>query len=235
MSDEIPKKPEYEIVENDDMDINSSISSIPRKKSFLKQFISGEFVTNIILAGLFSVFLSVFYNSYNETPKFSTLLMMIQVSCIVLFFLIRISPSKTSMDPKDWTIAIIATYLPMIITPVDAQGEIAILFILQLIGILISIAGLISLNNSIGIVPAVRGIKKKGLYSLIRHPIYLGYFISMSAMVLQNLTILNIIIIIAIYATEIYRIFAEEKLLSEDPEYQEYKKRVKWRLLPFIW
>jgi len=247
MNDDTPKESEDNIEEDytqisnqeTDKDLDQGVdqaeSKPSSKKHAISNFLGGEFITNLILAGLFASFLSVFYNDYNEHPKFSTLLTMIQVSCIVLFFVIRVSPSKTSTDPKDWAIAIIATYLPMILTPVGTDGEIVILLIFQLIGILISIVGLISLNNSIGIVPAIRNIKTKGLYWLIRHPIYFGYFLSMTSMVLQNLSVLNILVLLGIYAADIYRIIAEEKLLSEDLEYQKYKERVKWRLLPFIW
>ncbi len=229
---EIGDKGIDENLDCDDVQIEDKSNS---SKSFFSQFSGGEFITNLILAGLFASFLSVFYNDFNEQPKFSTLLTMIQVSCIVLFFVIRVAPSKTSTDPKDWTIAIIATYLPMLLVPTGAEGEIVFLLILQLIGIFISILGLISLNTSIGIVPAIRNIKTRGLYWFVRHPIYFGYFLSMTAMVLQNLSIFNIIILLGIYAADIYRIIAEEKLLSKDPDYQNYKARVKWRLLPFIW
>ena len=206
-----------------------------KKNSTFSSITSGPIITNIILAGLFANFLIIYYNQYDETPKFSTLLMMIQVSCIVLFFLIRVAPSKVSMDPKDWIIAVAGTALPMLIFPASTPHEIAALLLLQFIGILISILAIISLNNSFGIVPAIREIKTKWLYGLIRHPIYFGYFLFITCMVLQNLTVMNVAVLFAIYAADIYRIIAEERILSEDPAYQSYKMRVKWRLLPFVW
>ena len=107
--------------------------------------------------------------------------------------------------------------------------------LLQLIGIFISIIAVLSLNNSFGIVPAIRNIKTKGLYSLIRHPLYFGYFVFITCIVLQNISAMNVVILVAIYAADIYRILAEEKILSEDHGYQTYKSRVKWRLIPFVW
>jgi len=33
---------------------------------------------------------------------------------------------------------------------------------------------------------------------------------------------------------EILRLFSEEKYLSQDPAYVEYKKKVRWRMIPGI-
>lgn len=216
---------------------NESDDNAPTSKTdnFISTLTNGPLLTNIILAGLFGNFIMIYYNDYNTTPKFSTLLMMIQVSCIALFFLIRVAPSKVSMDPKDWIIAVLGTALPMLIFPVENAIESHALLLLQLIGIFISIIAILSLNNSFGIVPAVRNIKTKGLYSLIRHPIYFGYFIFITCIVLQNISAMNVVILVAIYAADIYRILAEENILSEDHGYQTYKSRVKWRLIPFVW
>ena len=206
-----------------------------KKESTFSTVAGGPLVTNIILAALFANFIMIYYNEYDTNPKFSTLLMMIQVSCIALFFLVRVAPSKVSMDPKDWSIAVLGTALPMLIFPVENSVEVAALLLLQLIGIFISIVAILSLNNSFGIVPAIRNIKTRGLYSLIRHPIYFGYFMFITCIVLQNMTAMNVMVLLAIYAADIYRIIAEERLLSENYEYQTYKTHVKWRLLPFIW
>tara|TARA_R110001592_G_scaffold3525_4_gene19790 strand:+ start:7057 stop:7794 length:738 start_codon:yes stop_codon:yes gene_type:complete len=223
--------PEQVETAEDGLDNNEEES----RSSFLSDIISGPLLTNIILAGLFANCLMLYYNDYDQHQKFSSLLMMIQVSCIVLFFLIRVAPQKVSMDPKDWIFAILGTALPLVIIPVTPSHEIVALLLLQFVGIFISILAIISLNNSFGIVPALRKVKTSGLYSLIRHPIYFGYFIFITCLVLQNISIANICILLAIYAADIYRIIAEERILSEDPQYQAYKMRVKWRILPFVW
>lgn len=247
---EMDDKPEGSALDNADSPIdesqahqseadehNKSDDNAPTSKTdnFISTLTNGPLLTNIILAGLFANFVMIYYNQYDATPKFSTLLMMIQVSCISLFFLIRVAPSKVSMDPKDWTVAVLGTALPMLLFPVESAPEIAPLLLLQFIGIFISICAIISLNNSFGVVPAIRKIKTRGLYSLVRHPIYFGYFIFVTCFVLQNISPPNIIVLLSIYAADIYRILAEEKILSEDHGYQTYKSRVKWRLIPFVW
>lgn len=207
----------------------------PTIKSRIENAFRSPLLTNILLAGLFSNNIYLFYNDYETTHRFSSLLMMIQVCCITLFFLIRIVPTKVSMKPMDWTMAITGTCLPLLISPVDSSNEIAILMLLQFFGIFISIVAILSLNNSFAVVPALRKIKTGGLYSIIRHPIYFSYFLTFTCVALQNFSLLNIIVLAAIYAADIYRIKAEEKVLSIDPGYELYKARVRWRLIPFIW
>lgn len=214
--------------EENDTDISHKSHSI------MGIFAGGHIWTNIILAGLFSIAVHSFYLDYDINQKFSSLMMMIMMSCIVLFFVIRVAPSKVSSDPRDWVIAFLGTALPMLMQPTGA-AEIASLFLLQLIGLLIAIIGIISLNNSFAIIPALRNVKTGGLYGMIRHPIYFGYLLFMTCMLLQNISLPNAIIYFAIVGADIYRIIAEEKILSEHAQYELYKDRVKWRLLPFIW
>jgi protein-S-isoprenylcysteine O-methyltransferase Ste14 len=75
-----------------------------------------------------------------------------------------------------------------------------------------------------------------GVYGFVRHPLYLGYVLLviggpllLGSIVGLALGLLGIITIVA-------RIFGEEKMLLHELEgYEEYKKKVKYRLLPFIW
>jgi protein-S-isoprenylcysteine O-methyltransferase Ste14 len=75
-----------------------------------------------------------------------------------------------------------------------------------------------------------------GVYGFVRHPLYLGYVLLviggpllLGSIVGLALGLLGIITIVA-------RIFGEEKMLLHELEgYEGYKKKVKYRLLPFIW
>lgn len=203
--------------------------------SYLDDLVRGHLLTNLLLAGLFANSIYLFYHDYDTNHRFSSLLMMIQVCCITLFFLIRIAPAKVSMKPLDWGMAVLGTCLPMLIAPVTADNEVVILMLLQFFGIFMATIATISLNTSFAIVPAIRNIKTGGLYSIIRHPIYFSYFLTFTCVVLQNFSLVNIVVLLALYATDIYRIKAEEKILSEDPGYDLYKMRVRYRLIPFVW
>ena len=75
-----------------------------------------------------------------------------------------------------------------------------------------------------------------GLYGVVRHPMYLATLLMFLPMplILQSFWGL---IPFAIYPVAIViRIINEEKVLIEGLEgYAEYKKKVKYRLIPFIW
>ena len=75
-----------------------------------------------------------------------------------------------------------------------------------------------------------------GLYGLMRHPMYLATLLMFLPMplILQSLWGLCVFGWYAILI--VIRIRGEEKLLSAELDgYAEYKKKVKYRLVPFIW
>jgi protein-S-isoprenylcysteine O-methyltransferase Ste14 len=96
------------------------------------------------------------------------------------------------------------------------------------------IFGFFSLNTSAGIVPANRGIKTQGMYKFVRHPIYLGSMFQYVGCFLLNSTGYNAVILLTAACLQIWRLQNEEKLLIEDPAFQEYTKVVKWKLVPGI-
>lgn len=76
----------------------------------------------------------------------------------------------------------------------------------------------------------------KGLYGIIRHPMYAASIL----MFLSTPLILGSIISFAIFLVYPFiisrRIIAEEKLLEKELEgYIEYKKKVKYKVIPFVW
>jgi protein-S-isoprenylcysteine O-methyltransferase Ste14 len=151
---------------------------------------------------------------------------------MVILFLVRKTPKENSSDPSDYLVGILGTFSVLMFRP--SFIYIALGRALIIIGVLMQVTALISLNRSFGIVAANRGVKKTGLYAFIRHPMYAAYFFVHGGYVIQNFTFANIIVFVSFVILEILRIFSEERLLSHDPEYQEYKKDVKWRLLPYV-
>lgn len=76
----------------------------------------------------------------------------------------------------------------------------------------------------------------KGLYGIVRHPMYaatIWLFLSIPIVLGSWWSLLCFIPYIPII---IVRLINEEKVLEADLEgYSEYKKRVKYRIIPFIW
>lgn len=75
-----------------------------------------------------------------------------------------------------------------------------------------------------------------GLYGIVRHPMYTATVLMFLAMPLVLGSWAGFGVMLFYPAVIVSRIVNEEKVLSEGLEgYEEYKGRVKYRLLPFIW
>ena len=75
-----------------------------------------------------------------------------------------------------------------------------------------------------------------GLYGIVRHPMYSVTLLLFLAMPLVLGSIISFIIFLAYPFIIAARIKGEEKFLAEELEgYKEYQKRVKYKLIPFVW
>jgi protein-S-isoprenylcysteine O-methyltransferase Ste14 len=75
-----------------------------------------------------------------------------------------------------------------------------------------------------------------GLYSMIRHPMYLGVLIMYLPTPLALGSYWGLIPMAFLPVSLVFRILNEEKVLSENLEgYREYCLKTKYRLIPYIW
>ena len=75
-----------------------------------------------------------------------------------------------------------------------------------------------------------------GLYGIVRHPMYMASTVLFLAMPLVLASPISFFIMLGYLPVIAKRIRNEEKVLEEGLEgYSEYKKKVKYRILPLIW
>ena len=75
-----------------------------------------------------------------------------------------------------------------------------------------------------------------GLYGIVRHPMYASTVILFLSMPLVLGSLVSFIVFLAYPLLIAARIKNEEKVLSEGLEgYSEYKNKVKYRMIPFVW
>jgi protein-S-isoprenylcysteine O-methyltransferase Ste14 len=75
-----------------------------------------------------------------------------------------------------------------------------------------------------------------GVYGFVRHPLYLGCLSMMIGAPLLMGSICGLIISLIGIIALAGRIIGEEKMLVDELEgYKDYKKKVKYRLIPFVW
>jgi protein-S-isoprenylcysteine O-methyltransferase Ste14 len=172
---------------------------------------------------------------YRMSERFSSLLMLILTAMFAFFFIARTTPPRQgNSSPRDWFVAVAGTAMPLLLRPAGAVHDLVLTEGVQLLGLCISIAGLLALNNSFGMVAANRGVKSNGIYRYIRHPIYAGYLVAASGFLVQNFTLPNVAVMTAWFCLEVCRMQAEERLLSRDSAYADYMKNTKWRIIPYI-
>jgi protein-S-isoprenylcysteine O-methyltransferase Ste14 len=168
--------------------------------------------------------------------EFASALLLISEGAVVVFLMLRRPTDQISTKPIDWALAAGGTFLPLAVMPDHPASTLAPFGgLLMLCGAIIHIGAKLSLNRSLGLVAANRGIKQKGLYKIVRHPMYAGYILSHVGFLIARPAALNFALYLVVWILLILRIRAEERILFCDPSYQDLAKRVPHRLVPGIY
>src|SRR5712691_2687463 len=136
-----------------------------------------------------------------------------------------------------WLLAAGGTFGGLLFRPSGAHPQWGVTagLALQLLGLVIAVAALVTLGRSFGFVAADRGVVTRGPYSLVRHPVYAAYVIIQSGYLLQAISLRNAAVVAFATGCNVGRAVAEERLLSSSAAYQDYGRRVRWRLVPGVW
>ena len=193
-----------------------------------------EVGSNLCLSLLYLRFVLDHGRDFLADHRLSTFLLIAKVSGDMFFFLIRRLPKEVSVSPYDWTAAIVGTFAVTLMRP-DADGaDLIVGQAIQLFGMSLQVAGILSLNTSFGLTAANRGVKTGGMYRVVRHPLYMSYIVSCLGYVVNHPTPHNLAVYAAAVGFWVLRIVAEERLLMKDPAYAEYATKSRWRLVPFV-
>ena len=153
---------------------------------------------------------------------------------VVALLLIRRRTEHISTSLWDWSIAAIGTTAVLL---VDKGGHPMFGLLgpyLMIMGLVIHVGAKLSLWRSFGLVAANRGVRCGGLYRFVRHPMYAGYIVSHVGFLLVAPSLWNLAVYAIAWSVMIARIYAEERILSEDATYGAYRTSVRYRLLPGV-
>jgi len=162
------------------------------------------------------------------------LIMLLSERIVVVLLLLRRPTERISMNLQDWALAAGGTFLFMLVDESGTPMLGALGAGLMLLGLIVRCSAKLSLRRSFGLVAANRGIKVGGAYRIVRHPMYAGYILAHIGFLLTSPTLWNLTVYVSGWALLVARIYAEERVLSEDPDYQAFKARVPYRLVPGI-
>ena len=107
--------------------------------------------------------------------------------------------------------------------------------VLVTFGAVLSFVSLLTLGKRFGVRPALRGLTTRGPYRFVRHPMYLAYMIGDIGYNLQEWNFGTILLSLIGWASLLYRIQAEERIISKDGGWSHYAADVPYRLAPGLW
>ena len=99
----------------------------------------------------------------------------------------------------------------------------------------LSLVSLLAMGKLFGIRPALRGLVTSGPYRFVRHPMYLSYILADIGYNLQEWNSVTLLLVLVGWASLVYRIHAEERVLSQHAEWPAYVVLVRYRLFPGLW
>jgi protein-S-isoprenylcysteine O-methyltransferase Ste14 len=210
------------------------------KPSFTKKILKDSsfifLLSNFTLFILWIIFAIRHIKAYLTSPEANYIIIFILSEIIIaLLFLFRKREKSISPEKIEWLLPLAATFLPLLFIPDGKIINLKLGINLLSLGVILQILAVISLNRSLGIVPAYREIKTSGLYRIIRHPMYLSYFFTYSGYLLVNISLFNIYLYLFTIFSCFLRIHIEENFLKTVPAYQKYAQKVKFKLLPLIY
>lgn len=196
----------------------------------------GEASSKVLIAGVFLAFAWRLGHDFVQTQRPTDLLLLVGEALVVVLTCLR-RPAQ-SVDRR--TIVRVVTgaslLLPMMVRPSTGAGVIseAAAASIAAFGLSIVVAGKISLGWSFGLLPANRGVMERGLYRLVRHPIYLGYLLTHIPFLAAHPSGWNLTMLLIGDGALMIRALYEEETLGKDPQYIQYCRSVRWRLVPGI-
>jgi protein-S-isoprenylcysteine O-methyltransferase Ste14 len=170
-------------------------------------------------------------------PRRVTLLLLVGTEAVTVgLVLFAREARKRDWQPLSVTFTLVATFyfLALTLSPGTHLVPEWCASVMQCIGFSWQIYAKLSLGRSFGLLPADRGVVTIGAYRWVRHPIYLGYFVTHMGFLLANFNVQNLLVYTALYIMQAFRIFREEAVLREQPVYRDYCANVPYRLVPFI-
>jgi protein-S-isoprenylcysteine O-methyltransferase Ste14 len=189
-------------------------------------------VERLVLVGLLA------FLAYRLVPHLSikpiNVVYLASETMLIIMVTFRRAANEISRRSVDWVIGFAGTLLPLMVVRSDG-GSVAYGSMLLLLGFGIAVGAQLSLSRSFGVVAANRGVRTGGLYGLVRHPMYLGYFLTHLGFLLTNPAPWNVAVAVAFTGCQLYRVRAEERVLCGDAAYIAFARRVPYRLVPFVY
>ena len=177
-----------------------------------------------------------FLEDFIKTGRVTGLLFLISEALVVILTIVRRPARSIDRTPAAALLTLVSVIGSPLVRPTDMPplAPDLVTALISTVGVVIVIAGKLTIGRSFGLIPANRGVVSSGPYSVVRHPIYAGYMLTHVATLVSFPSALNVALILISDTAQVFRALAEERVLSGDREYQSYCGRVAWHLVPGV-
>ena len=198
--------------------------------------VGGDLLSRLAVGVLFAVMSVNLLTDFAHTHRLTGLLLLASESLVVVLTIVR---RRTQIVDRSAAAAVVTTISligPSLVRTVSGGGLLpdAVTAVVSSVGLVLIIAGKITLGRSFGLVPANRGVVIGGVYGFVRHPIYAGYLLTHLAFACAYPTTWNVTVLVLTDTALIVRALYEEKVLEADRSYQSYCRRVAWHIVPGV-
>jgi protein-S-isoprenylcysteine O-methyltransferase Ste14 len=90
------------------------------------------------------------------------------------------------------------------------------------------------LGRSFSILPAVRELRTRGPYRVVRHPIYLALVLTDLGLFLARPSLRNASLAVVGIASHVTRVLQEEQMWVRRSAYRRYRRTTRYRLIPYL-
>jgi protein-S-isoprenylcysteine O-methyltransferase Ste14 len=153
-----------------------------------------------------------------------------------VFSLVRVPASAATINLGSIAATAGMMFIPTLLRP--AAGPAGLVgdcgATIEFAGVMLTQTARSYMGRSFGLLPANRGIVRKGPFRVVRHPVYLGWLILTLGYAIVYPSGRNALIVIAVLPFLTWRIVQEEQLLGHDAAYRNYCEEVRYRLIPGI-
>jgi len=195
-----------------------------------------ETVARAVIAGLFVALAIRIGADFLRTARITGLLLLVSESLVVLLTVIRRRATEVDRSWPARLITLASMAGPPLVNPAVAAAWVsdACTALVSACGLLVIVAGKLSLGRSFGLLPANRGLVRGGMYRVVRHPIYAGYLITHAGFLIGHLSVWNAAVLVGSDLALLVRAVCEERTLGRDRGYAGYCAQVRWRVLPGV-
>lgn len=197
-----------------------------------------DILFRVYVAGSVAFFAVAAFIQWRTDPGRITLLFVAIVETITVLLVI----CSRCAQRRDWRpLSVVATFIAMFyVLALDLDANVRLIpesagASLQIVGLFVQVWAKLSLGRSFGVLPATRTLVTHGAYRWLRHPIYFGYLIAHLGFLLSNLSLQNVSVLILLYIAQVIRINREEEMLAALPGCSEYRKAVRYKLIPGVY